>query len=128
MNGVRELMTGGHHGMNGQHQVNLSGPASEGQPLVTISPPAIRITGAQIWAAILAIPATVALLTSQGWLYVPAKDSEVQPLVAIVQTLQKGQEDTTQAIRRLTEAVDNISGLVAKLPKPKNATGALKLR
>lgn len=98
------------------------------QPLVTITPPAIRITGAQIWAAILAIPATVALLTSQGWLYVPAKNSEVQPLVAIVQTLQKGQEDTTEAIRRLTEAVDNISNLVAKLPKPKNAAGGLKLR
>ena len=108
----------------GQHQAE----AVPVEAMVTITPPAIRITGAQIWAAILSIPATVALLTSQGWLYVPAKDSEVQPLVAIVQTLQKGQEDTTQAIRRLTEAVDNISGLVAKLPKPKNAVGALKLR
>lgn len=105
---------------------NAGSPAQA--PLVTITPPAIRITGAQIWAAILAIPATVALLTSQGWLYVPAKDSELQPLVSVVQTLQKGQEDTAAAIRRLTEAVDNISNLVAKLPKPKGAGGGLKLR
>lgn len=119
--------------MNGLHEapatvsVTNTMPQAQ-QPLVTITPPAIRITGAQVWTAILAIPATVALLTSQGWLYVPAKDSELQPLVSIVQSLQKGQEDTAAAIRRLTEAVDTVSSLVAKLPKPKNAGGGLKLR
>lgn len=113
----------------GQHQ-HEAGPSvsvtnNTQPPLVTITPPAIRITGAQIWAAIAAIPATVALLTSQGWLYKPARDSELQPIIAIVQTLQKGQEESTAAIRRLTEAVDNIGKLI---PKPKNAAGALKLR
>jgi len=117
--------------MNGQVQpptVSVVGPPAEGQPLVTITPPTIRLTAAQIWAAILAVPTTVALLMSQGWLYKPAKDSELTAVVQIVQTLQTAQQESNKAISRLTEAVDNLSAIVVKIPKPKNLNGTLKIR
>jgi len=132
------MMTGGH--MNGvytqqpaeqpQATVNVTtnnaGPPA--QPLVTITPPIIRFTAAQVWAGILALPATVAMLVSLGIFYVPAKEAELQALIAVVQKVQTVQEDSSAAIKRLTEAVDNLSGLVVKIPKPKNLTGAVKLR
>lgn len=110
--------------MNGGLQTEE--PGSVQQPLVSIAP--IRITAAQIWAAILAIPATLAMLHSYGLVYKPAKDSELVALTAIVQQLDSAQKQSSEAIRRLTEAVDNLSGLVVKIPKPKGLTGAIKLR
>jgi len=120
--------SGAAHQQAGATNVSVAGSAAEGQPLVTITPPAIRLTGAQIWTAILAIPATVALLTSQGWIYKPARDSELTAVVTIVQSLQQAHEKSNETIKRLTEAVDNLSGIVSRMPKPKNLTGALKMR
>lgn len=132
------MMTGGH--MNGAYSpqqveqpqatvsVTTNNAAPPAQPLVTITPPVIRITAAQVWAAILALPATAGVLVSLGIFYVPAKEAELKALIAVVQQVQVVQEDSSKAIKRLTEAVDNLSGLVVKIPKPKNLTGAVKLR
>lgn len=42
----------------------------------------------------------------------PAKDSDLQAYVRIVETLRSEQEKSREAISRLTLAVDNLSGIV----------------
>lgn len=118
----------GEQHMNGLEQHHAEAPSTVTVPLVTITPPTVRLTGAQIWTAILSIPATVAMLASLGIFYIPAKQTDMTAITTIVQSLQKGQQDSVAAIQRLTEAVDNISSLVVKIPKPKNLSGAVKLR
>ena len=103
-------------------------PVEISHPMVTITPPIIRFTAAQVWAGILALPATIGMLVSLGIFYVPAKEAELQALISVVQTVQKAQEDSNAAIKRLTEAVDNLSGLVGKIPKPKKLGGTAKPR
>jgi len=120
-------------GMNGvnpqqQHTTVTVPHQPDQQPLVTITPPAIRLTGAQVWTAILSIPTTVAMLASLGIFYVPAKEAELVALKAVVEQVQVAQKESTDAISRLTDAVVGLNRLVEKLPKPKNLTGAVKLR
>jgi hypothetical protein len=61
----------------------------------------------------------------------PAKDTDLQTLTKIVAVINTKQEETNAAVKRLTEAVDNLSGIVSTIKqvgKVKNATGVLKLR
>jgi len=90
----------------------------------------IAITPATIKWIAGAVVAALALMPS-GFLdryMLPAKDSEVQALTAIVKVLQQGQQDTSDAVKRLTLAVDNLSGLVDRMQTLKNAAPKLKTR
>lgn len=118
------VMNGDARNVSSGIPVSDAEPAS--QPFITIAP--IRITGAQIWTAILAIPATITALAGLDIFYKPAKETDLTALTVIVQQLSKAQDESAQAIKRLTEAVDNLSGLVVKIPKPKSLTGGVKLR
>lgn len=48
---------------------------------------------------------------AERWM-MPAKDSDLQQVRAIVETLRAEQEKSREAISRLTLAVDNLSGIV----------------
>lgn len=63
-----------------------------------------------------------------GWLFLPAKQSDLHALTQVVQTLDTAQKESRDAIARLTVAVDNLSGIVSRLPSPKNAAGALRAK
>lgn len=119
--------------MNGQQQPQP--PQTATVPVMDANTPVayyqpIAITPATIKWIAGAVVAALALMPS-GFLdryMLPAKDSEVQALTAIVKVLQQGQQETSDAVKRLTLAVDNLSGIVDKLPKPKSLNGTVKLR
>ena len=97
-------------------------------PLAVYTP--IAITPGTIRWIFGAVVAALALMPS-GFLdryLLPAKDSEVQALTAIVKVLQQGQSETSDAVKRLTLAVDNLSGLVDRLQTVKNVAPKIKTR
>jgi len=121
----------GVRGMNGtqpQGQTTTVPVMDANTPVMYYQP--IAITPATIKWIAGAVVAALALMPS-GFLdryMLPAKDSEVQALTAIVKVLQQGQQDTSDAVKRLTLAVDNLSGLVDRMQTLKNAAPKLKTR
>lgn len=122
--------------MNGQYQQEQqAAPQTTTVPVMDANTPVayyqpIAITPATIKWIAGAVVAALALMPS-GFLdryLLPAKDSEVQALTAIVKVLQQGQQDTSDAVKRLTLAVDNLSGLVDRMQTLKNAAPKLKTR
>lgn len=89
----------------------------------------INLTWGQVWKlGSLAVSVIVAAYGS-GWLFVPAKANDLAALTAIVQTMQttqaeakRGQDEQQAAISRLTQAVDNLAGIVDQV---KNAPPAV---
>jgi hypothetical protein len=88
----------------------------EHTPLAYYQP--IAITPAVIKWIVGGVIAAIWSLQASGWLFLPAKDSELQALVRVVQTVQSAQDESRKAVERLTLAVDNLSGLVAEIKRP----------
>ena len=63
-----------------------------------------------------------------GWLFLPAKQSDLHALTQVVQTLDTAQKESRDAIARLTVAVDNLSGIVSRFPSQKSVTGGLRVK
>jgi hypothetical protein len=89
----------------------------EMQPAVTINQ--IQLTGRQIMALGSAVIGAIMSAYAGGWLFLPAKDSELKSLVQVVTTMQQQTDANRQAVERLTLAVDNLSGLVEGLGSEK---------
>jgi hypothetical protein len=115
------LMATGKQMTNGQtqHHAQLGGSPSvppamtPDTPILQIAPLALSTAQLRwmfgaiiggIWSAYLA-----------GWLFLPAKDSDVQSLRGVVQIVQQEQEKSRDTLNRLTLAVDNLSGIVDRL-------------
>lgn len=102
---------------------------SENTPVAYYTP--VAITPATIRWVIGGVIAAIWSASAAGWLFLPAKQDDMTKLTQIVQTLQVKQDETNAAVKRLTEAVDNLSGIVSTIKqvgKIKNAAGSLKLR
>jgi hypothetical protein len=95
-----------------QHMtLGVDTPVAYYQP-IAITPSVIKWLVGGIIAAIWSLQAS-------GWLFLPAKQTDMETLTRVVQVLQTGQNDAKVAIERLTLAVDNLSGIVvAKTPAP----------
>jgi len=65
-------------------------------------------------------------LYAAGWLFLPAKQSDLEALTRVVVALDTAQKESKGAIERLTVAVDNLSNIVTRLPSQKNPVGVLR--
>lgn len=95
-------------------------------PVIHVSP--ISISLAQVRWAVLGLIGAIWSLYSAEYLYRPAKHSDVEAISRVVQTLDIAQRESREAISRLTVAVDNMSGILTRLPSPKNASKALRVK
>ena len=118
---------------NGQLQQgvspNVANIMSENTPVAYMQP--IAITPASIRWVVGGMIGAIWSMYAAGWLFLPAKQDDMTALTRVVQTLQVKQDETNTAVKRLTEAVDNLSGIVSTIKqvgKIKNAAGSLKLR
>lgn len=118
--------------MNGQHppQQDYRPPAQGHAPLspdtplafytpIAITPNTIKWVFAAIVAGLTLMPA--GLLDRY---LMPARQSEVDTISAVVKLLQQGQTETAEAVKRLTLAVDNLSGIVEGV---RNAQQAVRI-
>jgi hypothetical protein len=101
-------------------------PQQPPQPLTADTPLAyyqpIAITPAIIRWLVMGVIGGIWSLYAAGWVFMPAKASELEALVKVVQAVQVAGEQQRQAtdaqrgsIERLTLAVDNLSGIVAEI-------------
>lgn len=113
----------GRNGMNGQHAQTQQPPAGFTEHTTVAVYQPVPITPAAIVSAIKwlagGICAVIVTLNASGWLFVPAKQTELHALTQTVQAisqtmvaLQTAQKDGQVAVERLTLAVDNLSGIV----------------
>jgi hypothetical protein len=106
---------------HGQHApVQPVAGYAELQPAVTINQ--IQLTGRQIMALGSAVIGAIMSAYGAGWLFMPAKDSDLKSLVQIVTTMQQQTDANRQAVERLTLAVDNLSGLVEGITPKRTLT------
>lgn len=95
-------------------------------PVIQVSP--ISISLAQVRWAVLGVIGAIWSLYTADYLYRPAKATDLEAMTRVVQTLDIAQRESREAISRLTVAVDNLSGIVSRLPAPKNAVKALRAK
>jgi hypothetical protein len=118
-------------GMNGTHEVKpLEGPArshtmNEDTPIAYYTPVAITPgTIKAFLAAVVGIIGFLAVTPVAERYMMPAKDSDLQAVRVIVDTMRSELKESRDAVARLTLAVDNLSGIVnqmrtAQAGKPK---------
>lgn len=75
----------------------------------------LGLTGKQIIAGITALAALIGSGATAGWIFLPAKDRDVQDLRAVVQVMREEQKENRESVGRLTVAVDNLAGIVDRL-------------
>lgn len=109
----------------GHAPTNNGGELYDGErALIRISP--INLSGAQLWGVIAAIFGAAWSAYIGGALFLPAKDSDLKALTAVVQQLsgaqQQAQKEAAERAReaaergqRLTVALDNLSAVVENL-------------
>lgn len=101
-------------GMNGaQPQPRQQIAETDMLPVITVSQFALTWDhivklGTLVFGAIMSAYAA-------GWIFVPAKQTELEALTRVVQVLQTGQAETREAVGRLTLAVDNLASKVVEL-------------
>jgi hypothetical protein len=114
-------MSAGKHMTNGQaqHNAQLGGHPSvpnvmtPEQPILQIAPMALS-TAQLRWLAG-AVIGGIWSAYAAGWVFLPAKDSDVQSLRSVITIVQQEQEKSRDTLNRLTLAVDNLSGLVDRI-------------
>lgn len=82
-------------------------------PAVTINQ--INLTWPQILSAAGSVIAAIWSAYAAGWLFLPAKESELKEVTKVVEVLQTGTKSNREAIERLTVAVDNLSTIVERI-------------
>lgn len=111
--------------MNGQH------PPQQGAPMATITTPLpldvanapvvtiqnVSLSSAQLRNLFLGIAGLVSALLGGGYLFIPAKQTDLQALQQVVETVNREAAEDRKAVSRLTEAVDNLSRIVTELPR-----------
>lgn len=95
-----------------------------GPPIVTINQ--INLTGKQIVSIGSMLIGAIMSAYAAGWLFLPAKQSDLEALTRVVVALDTAQKESKGAIERLTVAVDNLSNIVTRLPSQKNPVGVLR--
>jgi hypothetical protein len=82
------------------------------QPVIRID---LGLTGAQVLAALGGLATIITTGLTAGWLFLPAKDSDLKATQALVEIVRGEQRDSRATIARLTQAVDNLAGIVAAM-------------
>lgn len=90
-----------------------SPPMTAETPILQISP--INLSVAQLRWIVSGIIGAIWSAYAAGWLFLPAKDVDLQTLRTSFEIVQKEQIQARDALVRLTTAVDNLSGLVDRL-------------
>jgi hypothetical protein len=118
------MSDGGMRMPNGQYQPPYHhaqlppyGPGSQGAAAAPAAEAAViridlGLTGKQIMMGLGGLASIVTAGITAGWLFLPAKDTDLRKLEGVVQIVTQKQEASNSAIERLTLAVDNLSGLV----------------
>jgi hypothetical protein len=96
----------------GQHLAPSAGDEVT-TPLVTINQ--ISLTSGQIWKIGSVIIGSIISAYGAGYLFLPAKQSELEALTKLVVTIQEAQSRNAESVNRLTVAVDNLSGIVTDI-------------
>lgn len=105
----------GHQAQPMQPETGQSGsvPMAAEMPILQISP--INLSVAQLRWIVSGIIGAIWSAYAAGWLFLPAKDTDLQTLRTSFEIVQKEQAQARDALVRLTTAVDNLSGLVDRL-------------
>lgn len=106
--------------MNGSEQMGPDTPLAYYTP-VAITPGTIKWFG----GAVLGLIGLLATMPVAERYMMPAKQSDLDGIAAIVKVMQQGQTETKQTLDRLTIAVDNLSGIVDGM---RRGTKSAKLR
>jgi hypothetical protein len=112
------------NGAVGQQQQQPYPETPGAQPLVTINQ--INLTAAQIWSLGAAVVGAIMSMYAGGYLFLPAKESELKEVTKIVEVLKEDTGSNRMAIERLTIAVDNLSGIVAVMAQKQNEPVAVE--
>lgn len=110
------------NGQAGQAVAAVAEDVAGAAPVFSVRVPELRFSWTAVTKAVAIIWSTVAALYAGGVLYVPANKTDFDALKVIVETVksvqaqqQAAQEAQQGAIQRLTQAVDNLSGIVAEI-------------
>lgn len=87
--------------------------------LIVTSPPAIAVnfafSAAQIYATIMGLGGMIAALATAGYLFIPAKDKDLQELKVIVELIRNDQIQNRQSNKELALAINELSKTVAEI-------------
>ena len=82
----------------------------------------LGLSGRQIIGAFTAIGTFIVTAFTAGWLFLPARDSDLKTLQGVVEIVRQQQQDfqrqleaSREAVVRMTMALDNLSGVVEGL-------------
>lgn len=104
--------------------IRMNGHVDEsGSPIVTINQ--INLTGKQIVSIGSMLIGAIMSAYAAGWLFLPAKQKELESLHGVVQVMQQQLNESKAAINRLTVAVDHMSSIITDLkntPMPRGKT------
>lgn len=92
------------------------------QPEASVIKIDFGLSGRQILAGLGAIGTFFATAITAGWLFLPARDSDLKTLQSVVEIVRQQQTDfqrqleaSRDAVARMTMAIDNLSGVVEGL-------------
>jgi hypothetical protein len=113
---VGEAAIGG-MAMNGLQQYAAQAAAGQSTALQPGHEPNIvnvnfGLSWKQITAAFAGLALTISGAVGSGALFLPARDSDVQGVKQIIEQMRRDQNESRDALSRLTLAVDNLSGIV----------------
>ncbi len=83
------------------------------KPIIQVAPMMLSLAHIK-WIGALIISG---IFTAQGagWLFMPAKQTELTALVGVVRAIDERQMASQKAVERLTVAVDNLSAIVSEM-------------
>jgi hypothetical protein len=84
--------------------------ASPERPIVQINQ--INLTSKQLLAGVMAVCTLIGSGAFGGWLFMPARATDLDALKGIVELVRTEQQTNKEAIQRMTQAVDNLAGVV----------------
>lgn len=88
-------------------------PGMADTPLISIAP--VSLSLAQLRWVVGGVIGAIWSAYVGGWLFLPAKDADLQSLRGSFEIVQAEQKQARDALVRLTTAVDNLSGIVDRL-------------
>lgn len=87
-----------------------------GAPVITINFPEFRLSWNQAWKIITVIGSLIALANASGWLFVPAKQTELVAMQEEVKQIKTAMQGLTDTMGGLTGAVNELRQAVSSRP------------
>ena len=101
------------NGTGGQPDQQSGGYPAMEPAGITIS--RIDLSWGQIWKLLVLGGGLISSAYASGWVFVPARNDDFQALKQVVEIIRAEQSQNRDSVKRLVEAVDNLSGLVKEV-------------